>query len=145
MTTPNQSSNTFDISQLTQLIDDMEIVAFVPAVDLSANEVVFCISDIADVESTIAKSGKQWKLTIHYITEDDNGEATELTRYLSLGHTTSRDKDIAAIQNDLRASADGRVHSFRLGMKKAVQSTIKRYGLFAVRDNGQLLCECEHS
>lgn len=133
---------TYEISELDAVLEQMDdLVPFVRATELADNEVIFCISKIEDVDSSIAKSGKQWKLTISYFTEDEDGEGIELTRALSLGHNKQRDNDIQAYQQQLDASQDKTVHSCRLLVKRAPMSSIRQFKLISVSDNGQRACE----
>lgn len=141
---------TFDVSKVNELIDNMEeIVVYKPVITLVGDEdsdpVVFCISNIEDVKGKNPKTGEdvmRWKLTIHYTTEDENGDTEEIKRAITLSHNKHRDSYIKEAQKELAKSSDGKAHSFMIGVKQSSDKSIRQYHLLAVRDNGELMCEC---
>lgn len=141
---------TFDISKVNELIDNMEeIIIYKPVVTLIGDEdndpITFCVSKIEDTEGKDPKTGEKvmrWKLIIHYVTEDDNGDTEQITRAITLSHNKKRDSYIKEVQKEIATSKDGKAHSFIIGVKHSADKSIRQYHLMAVRENGELLCEC---
>lgn len=147
--------NTIDVSLLQKSADSYQFIPFILSKELIEAKQIFCISNIEDVNRTFTlkdtgevKNVMQWKLTIHFSTIDENELVVDVTRYLYLGHTDTRDngyKDfpgIKVLQADLVASIDGRLHSAQLVANiKAKQFPI--HFLALVSDNGEKMCDCD--
>jgi hypothetical protein len=136
----------FKLSEIEKVAGTIDIVEYISGDTLIVDNSVFCISKVEDVESDLAKTGKQWKLTIHFVSEDDNGQVENETCYLSLGHNKQRDKQIEELQQELDKSKDGRVHSFKMFVHPMKRVNRKVYHFHPMRDDdGTLLCECSHT
>lgn len=141
---------TFDVTDMPKVIADMgEIIVYKPIVTLLGDEdsdpVIFCISSVEDSEGKKPKTNEpimRWKLIIHFITEDDDGDTQEVIRAITLGHSTERDIQMKELQTAIVKSSDGKVHSFRVGVQTSADKSIRKYHLLAVRDNNALMCEC---